>query len=377
MRKRIMLAITVAISLFFTSIGIPGSQAATANLTYAEFAANANYKELSRAMENFIKEMQSKKYMNMTTTVNGDIGASAVSSSTEIASTAGNNFKYYSSKMDLLSATSDKTQIKEYGLVDGQYFGTIATYAAISWNYAKSTLVRLGKPKAKFFITKNNWLFYSRPDSTQSIFASASNQMSAWTIPSQGADDPKTRFSEVIKTPNPLNALDTDYTFDVKIPYRLGSNSFTYVHAVATISGDSKTYTVKVTAESPYFSLGTLTTSISTVINLAKTPVEAPDLKSALDLQVIADMSTRILLEESAINCAKSISAQAKVIAAKAKKKFSLAHLILATKQTQKQNPDIKYTLIKGGVKLPFKYSKISVNVCMTVDKNSTKIKVC
>lgn len=201
--------------------------------------------------------------------------------------------------------------------------------------------------------------------------------MSAWAIPSKGLDDPKTRFSEVIKTPNPLNALDTDYTFDVKIPYRLGSNSFTYVHAVATIGGDSKTYTVKVTAESPYWSLGTLTTSISTVINLAQTPVEAPDLKSALDLQVIADMSTRILLEESGINFAKSISAQAKVVATKAKKKFSLAHLILATKQAQKQNPNIKYTLIKGGVKLPFKYFKISVNVCMTMDKISTKIKVC
>lgn len=322
MRKRIMLAITVAISLFFTSIGIPGSQAATPNLTYEQFAANANYKELSRAMENFIEEMQSKKYMNMTTTVNGDIGASAISRSTEIASTAGNNFKYYSSNMDLLSATPDKTQIKDYGLVDGQYFGTIATYAASKWNYAKSTLVRLGKPKAKLFFTKNTGLFYSRPDSTQSIFASVPNQMSAWTIPSQGVDDPKTRFSEVIKTPNPLNALDTDYTFDVKIPYRLGSNSFTYVHAVATIGGDSKTYTVKVTAESPYWSLGTLTTSISTVINLAQTPVEAPDLKSALDLQVIADMSTRILFEESAITYVKSIAAQAKVIATKAKRYF-------------------------------------------------------
>jgi len=377
MRKRIMLVLTATSSLLFTSIGVTSSQASTTNLTYEEFASNAYYIELSQVAENFLDEMRSKKYMNMTTSINTDVGSSAVSRVTVSTATAGENYKFRASSMNIQSGlpSAGKTSVQR-GLVDGLYFGTIESYASSRGNFPKSTLARLGKPKAKLWSTKNPdlWPYLNSAD----ILTSASQYMSAWTIPSKGVDDPNTRYSEVIKTPNTLNALDTDYTFDIKIPYRLGSNSFTYVHSVVTLSSDGHTYSVKVNSESPYWSLGVENTTISSVINLDHAPIQVPDLRSALELQKIADMMTKIQLEQAMTTIAKSISNNAIVIASKDRKVFSSAHLVLATKQYQKQNRQLKYLVIRGGVKLSYTYFfGITANLCVTVLKHSTKIKIC
>jgi len=385
MHKRIILAVTATISLLFTSLGVTGSQAATAELTYEEFASSANYKEMSRAMEDFFGEMQSKKYMNMVATVNIDMGTSEIARFTESTATAGANFKYYSSEMNLLSPydAEGKTTVKDYGYVDRLYFGTIETYAVNSYSMPKSTLARLGKPKAKYFTTKNARIMpYLKQFDTASIISSASKYMSAWTIPSQGMDDPKTRYSEVIKTPNTLNAFDSDYTFDLKIPSQASAGSFTDVHSVVTIGSEGTTYSVKVTAESPYFSLGVLKTSINSVINIAQNPVVAPKLKSAVDLQLLADMSMKINNETILATLAKSISDQAKSMAKKTKKKLAPALLVQATKQYWAKNnwgsnPNLKYTVINGGSKLTYKYFKVKSNVCMTLAKSAVKIKAC
>jgi hypothetical protein len=373
-----MLVLTATSSLLFTSIGLTSSQASTTNLTYEEFASSPNYIELSQAAENFLDEMRSKKYMNMTTSINTDVGSSTVSRMTVSASTAGENYKFRSSSMDLQSGlpSAGKTSVLDSGFVDGLYFGTIGSYASSRGNFPKSTLARLGKPKAKLWSTKNPdlWPYLN----SAYILTSASQYVSAWTIPSKGVDDPNTRYSEVIKTPNTLNALDTDYTFDIKIPYRWGPNSFTNVHSVVTLSSDGQTYAVKVNSESPYWSLGLENTTISSVLNIDHAPIQVPDLRSALELQKIADMITKISLEQAMTSTAKSISNNAVVLASKDRKQFSSAHLVLAAKQYHKQNPQIKYSVIKGGVKLSYTYFfGITANLCVTVLKYSTKIKIC
>jgi len=381
--KKIMMATTAMFSLLLTSVGVPGAQAATTNLTYGQFVQDSNWKEMSLAMETFFEEMRSTKSMNMTTTMNSDMGATVIGRYSESATTSGNNFKYRLSDMNLLSPSSSASQVqdKDYGYVNGVYFGTLSTYELMSlnsWNYAKSTAARLGKPKAKYFSTrKASLLQYIHPFNTASVISAASRNMSAWTLVSQGLDNPKTRCSEVTKTANSLNALDTDYTFDFKIPSGMGSNSFTYVHSVVTTSSDGQRFSVKVDAESPWFGIGIITTAVNTVINLGQNTVETPDLKAAIDLQAFADMSTKINIETALTTAAKSISAKAKSIATKAKKKLTPANIVLATKQSKSKYPAVKTSSIKGGVKLSFKYGKITGNICMTVVNSAAKIKSC
>jgi len=375
LKIRISLAWIATISLLTTSVGVTSAQAEVVTLKYEEFAADTNYKEMSAAMDSFFEEVRSKKVMALSNTVQLDMEGAIFGRSSLDAITSGSSFKYHSSNR---SSSPDmygvfKTTVMDYGFSGDSYYGTLATYAALNPKYTKSTLSRLGKPKATHFKSPRvtGSLKYLSPLDTTSIVFQSNVYMGTWNLVGMVTDNPLSRYSAVTKTPNALNPNDTDYTFDIKSPATMSFSGSNYIHTVVTISADGQDYVVKSDLEMPFFSRA-VSGFIATTMTLNPPAIEVPDLKSALNLDSIENMSRKIELENSLTTIAKKAVTSAKASAAKAKKKLALTHIVTAVKKTK-----TKYVAIKGGIKLTMKLSKQSASVCINLVKNVAKIKVC
>ena len=239
------MAIVATVAIFSSSITVTSAQAVSETLTYEEFAASANHQELAIAMENFHEKIRTEKKMNLTSTLKSDLGATAIGLTKLTAVASGNNFKYRISTMNLLSPSSSAgdTSVEDYGLKNGLYFGTIATYASANYNFKTSALKRLGKPKATHFTTRKKALLqFIDPMDSASVIYSSSLSMASWNMLGNVTDNPEARYSAVEKTANVKNPNNTDYIFDVKVPATMASDEFNHIHTVVTISGDGKTY---------------------------------------------------------------------------------------------------------------------------------------
>ena len=375
MANKFKLALVATISVISSSISAASAQELATTLTYEEFAATTNHQEMSLAMENFYEELRSGKKMNLTSVLRSDLGSTAIGLTKLNAVTSGRNFKYRQSNMNLLSPSSSagETTVKDYGLKNGLYFGTIATYAANSFNFKASTLKRLGKPKATHYTTRNGSLLqFINPMDSASVIYSSSLSMATWNALGNVTDNPEARFSNVEKSPNPKNPNNTDYTFDLKVPSTMSSDDFTRVHTIVTISGDGKTYSAKSESEMPYFSLGIITSSATTAITLSPSTIVVPNLKSVVNLQSLVDLSYRIMLEDSLVSLANYVVTKATALAAKAKKSLAISHLIAAAKTLP-----YKYTMAKGVIKLSQQWQGMKVNACISMANKKAVVKVC
>lgn len=375
MVKKITMAIVATVAIFSSSITVTSAQAVSETLTYEEFAASANHQELALAMENFHEKMRTEKKMNLTSTLKSDLGATAIGLTKLTAVASGNNFKYRISTMNLLSPSSSAgdTSVKDYGLKNGLYFGTIATYASANYNFKTSALKRLGKPKATHFTTRKKALLqFINPMDSASVIYSSSLSMASWNMMGNVTDNPEARYSAVERIANVKNPSNTDYIFDVKVPATMASDEFNHIHTVVTISGDGKTYAVKSEAETPYFTLGIITSTATTNISLLPTAITLPNPKSTVNLQTLADFSLRMQIEDYLVILANSVVAQANRLATKARKSLSTDYLITAVKATP-----YKYSVSKGVVKLTQKYQAMTVSACISITNRKAVVKVC
>jgi hypothetical protein len=375
LKSKLSLAFITTIALLSTSVGVTSAQAEVPTLTYKEFVADTNFKEMSSAMESIFEESRSKKVMALSSSIQLDMGVTIFSRYSVDAAISGNNFKYHisnrSNSPDMYGVF--KTTELDYGFTDDIYYGTLATYAALNPKYSKSTLTRLGKPKATHFKAPSvtGSLNSLTPLDSTSIVYETFRFLSTWNVMGTVTYNPLSRFSAVTKTPNALNPSSSDYTFDIKSPATMSFGGSNYSHTVVTISADGKAYVAKSDLEMPYFSKAVVGSGVTTM-NLNPPTIEVPDLTSALDLDTVEYMSRKIEMENYLTTVAKKAVTKAKASAAKAKKKLTLTHIVAAVKKAK-----AKYVAIKGGIKLTVKYSKQSTNVCINVVKNVAKIKVC
>ena len=355
-----MKSLVAALSIIGLSLtGLSASTAAEApSLTFEEFSASANYQDYvaaNLANTAYLKDQEGITYdvLLLMSVPEGD----PVPTTMKIESDKKNSRVYITSGELVMNIVMIGTSAYADQITYNTYYGPEnrnQVFNRIGNTSGKSIKLK-SIPEEVASFSPANMLADPSAVQTEILQSQFANLASSF------------KFSEMVKSVNPDDETKTDYSFSFSLDIALASIT---IDMLSTF--DANSMLVKSVIHMSTVS-GAFNQTSDMVMQTSITPdlvITAP--ASVIDEKNIIRTSHQLVAEEKSATKAAAISKKATVLAKKAKKPVSAAHLQAAATALK-----YKVTKLSNGVKLTATESGVKGSLCVTVNKGKTSTKNC